>query len=858
MVGGHRFLRQTLPALPPGHGPISINDVLEDAGHNLWVATRSGIYVIGQSGALEHIALGEPTENVRALLLDRYGRVWAGTQDGLALMRDTNKGAGFGVQQLYKEVGGVHRLDVTSLANGPDGAIWAGASAGIVKWLPGGGTPVFQILTRAQGLIDRQVNVLARDGSGNMWAATEAAGVMKIQPSGFTTFREQDGLATDRVWSILTDRAGTLLAVTASENPYDEVNLFDGTRFHTMWLKGFSERPPWGSRILLQARSGEWWAATAAGVCRYTPVQASGLAGRTPQACYARDAAVFAIFEDSKGRVWASANHKEVNRLILWDPAAQTFSSVEDGPNQREQVASFAEDRNGNIWMGLRSGDLLRYRGRQFTRFKPGDGVLTGFPGSLLADSGGRLWIASNRGLGLIEHPDSPHLEMRVYKASDGLASDAVTAIAEDAVGRLYVATAKGLDRLDPRTGHIKHFSTADGLAHGNIRMALRDGAGDLWFATTQGLSRLSPLADRQPTVPSVRITDLQLGQQRYPVSQVGDARIVPGDLQPSQNQFQVAFVGFSDEPEANLRYTYKLEGGGSGWQGPGRDHEANYPGLEAGRYRFLVKAVNSEGQQSAIPAEIDFVILPPVWRRWWFETLALAAAACLVFTAYRRRLQGATARVRLLYEERLDERTRIARELHDTLLQSLAGVSLQLDGVAKQIGPSSEAAASQIRAVRRQVDASFREARQKVQDLRSPMLQGRALPAVLRESLEQIAAGHPVQLYVTVTGQPQSLGEEVDEAVLRIGQEAVANAVRHARASEIRVSLAYDQGSLRLRVRDDGQGFDLDEAGRRVGHWGLHNMKERAHRIGAEWRVTSADGGGTEIDALVRLSAGK
>ena len=180
-----------------------------------------------------------------------------------------------------------------------------------------------------------------------------------------------------------------------------------------------------------------------------------------------------------------------------------------------------------------------------------------------------------------------------------------------------------------------------------------------------------------------MRITDLRVGREGYPVSQVGETRIARGDLQPSQNQFQVAFVGFSDEPEANLLYTYKLEGGESGWQGPGRDHEANYPGLGPGRYRFLVKAVNSEGQPSATPAEIDFVILPPVWRRWWFETLALAAAACLVFAAYRRRLQGMTARVRLLYEERLDERTRIARELHDTLLQSLAGVSLQLDGVA-------------------------------------------------------------------------------------------------------------------------------------------------------------------------------
>jgi signal transduction histidine kinase len=445
---------------------------------------------------------------------------------------------------------------------------------------------------------------------------------------------------------------------------------------------------------------------------------------------------------------------------------------------------------------------------------------------------------------------------MRIYKTTDGLSSDTISSLVEDRAGRIYAATAKSLDRLDPRTGHIKHFSTADGLAHGWITEALRDASGDLWFATTQGLSILSPTADLPTAVPSVRITDLRIGRERYPVSQVGETSIRRGDLQPQQNQFQVAFVGFSDEPEANLRYAYMLEGGDSAWQGPGRDHEVNYPGLAPGPYRFLVKALNSEGLESATPAEIDFVILPPVWRRWWFETLALVAAASLIFAAYRRRLRGITARVRLLYEERLDERTRIARELHDTLLQSLAGVSLQLDGVAKQVGSSSEAAASQIIAVRRQVDASFREARQKVQDLRSPMLQGRVLPAVLRESVEQIAAGHPAVLRMTVSGHARPLREEVDEAMLRIGQEAVANAVRHAQATEILVTLAYDHRSVSLRVRDDGQGFDLQDDGRRVGHWGLRNMQERAQQIGAEWKVATGAGRGTEVETIVPLAA--
>jgi len=857
MTGDHKFHRRPLTAPGPGRDSVLINDMLEDSGHRLWVATRGGIDVIGRDGGIQHIALGPGTENVRALQMDRFGRIWAGTQDGLALLRAENSAGTAGVERLYREAVGVKQLDITSLAASPDGALWAGASVGILRWFPSDRPGPFRLLTRAQGLTDRQVNALAMDRAGNMWAGTEGAGVMKIQAAGLTTFSEQDGLGSDRVGSVLVDQAGTVLAITHTPRRH-WVSVFDGAMFHPLAVPGFSEHPPWGNhRILLQAKNGAWWAATAGGLCMYRPAQAAALGESRPQTCYAPDTLVYQIFEDSKGRVWASTEPLHTNRLMRWDPGRSTISWIDDGPSRKELVGAFIEDQDGNVWMGLLRGGLLRYDGRGFTRFQQSAGVPPGSISDLYLDHAGRLWVASSGGLGVVDEPGSPNFKMRVYGARDGLASSEVAAVVEDRAGRIYACTPKGVDRLDPQTGRVKHISAADGLAHGLIRGAVRDSSGDLWFATTQGISRLSPGADKPPAIPTVLITDLYIGRQRYSISQAGETRISRGDLQPSENQLRVAFVGFSDEPEAHLRYTYKLEGGAGGWQGPGREHEVNYAELAPGSYRFLVKATNSDGRESAAPAEIDFVILPPLWRRWWFQSLALAGAAGLALAAHQRRLQWMTARVRLLYEERLDERTRIARELHDTLLQSLAGVSLQLDGVAKQIRASSEPAASQIRAVRQQVDASFLEARRKVQDLRSPTLQGRTLPAVLRESLEQIVAGHPVRLRMAVTGQPRPLPEEIDEALLRIGQEAVANAVRHAQASEIQVSLCYEGRSLRLHVQDDGRGFDLDEASRRVGHWGLRNMQERAHRIGAQWKISAAAARGTEIEASVPLSAG-
>ena len=301
---------------------------------------------------------------------------------------------------------------------------------------------------------------------------------MKIQPEGFTTFREADGLASDWVVSALANRAGTVLAVTGSEvAPEDHpVNTFDGVRFHAMSVKGYSERPPWGTHgTVLQARTGAWWAATGRGFCQYAPGRAEALAGKPPETCYAQDTSVFQIFEDSKGRIWASAQvpPSDAPRLMRWDPATKAISRFDDGQVPPGLVSAFAEGRDGNIWMGLWTGGLLRYDGRQFTRFQQADGVPAGAINELLIDSGGRLWIASLNGLGIIDNSGSPHFGVRVYKTSDGLASDAINCIIEDTAGRIYAGTTKGVDRLDPRTGHIKHFSTADGLAHGEVKVAL-------------------------------------------------------------------------------------------------------------------------------------------------------------------------------------------------------------------------------------------------------------------------------------------------------------------------------------------------------------------------------------------------
>jgi len=846
MLSDHTFRRQRLPAPVHGREWISVVDILEDAGGKLWLATPNGIYVIAKDGSVERIGKedGLPNERVAALFLDKQGRLWAGGR--LVLMRDGKNGGKVGVQQAFKEMGG-------AFADGPEGALWVGNGSGIIRWLTDGHPAVLKALTRANGLVDRWVLTVAKDRAGNMWAGTEGAGAMKIQPSGFTTFREPDGLASDRAESVLADRVGAVLALTRSEVSGNvSVNIFDGVKFHAMSVKGFSDHPPWWShRILLQARSGDWWAATAAGLCRYAAVQAADLAGTRPQACYARNTGVYQIFEDSKGRIWASAQvwPSADARLMRWDPATKAISWFEDVPGKHELVSAFAEDWHGNIWMG--SQVLYCYDGRQFTQFKPADGVPAGTIQELFVDHGGRLWIASTAGLGLVDNPGSPHFRVRVYKTSDGLASDAINCITEDTAGRIYAGTGNGVDRLDPQTGRIKHFSTADGLAHGEIKVALRDRSGNLWFATTQGFSRLPPGEVRPPAIPSVRITDLRVGRERYPISQVGETRILRGDLQPSQNQFQVEFVGFSDEPEANLRYTYQLEGGESGWQGPGRDHEVNYPGLTPGGYRFLVKAVNSEGQESPAPAEIDFVILPPVWARWWFRLLDVLAFGALLYGAYRYNLN------RLLELERV--RTRIAADLHDDIGSSLSGMAFLSEAVKQQVGtarPEAFEMASEVAVMARGLARALSDVVWSIDprrdDLRNVLTRVRQSAAPLE------AQGIAWSLHGPAQPERVKLTPQQRHHLYLIFKEALNNIARHAHCASAGLTITVEGRQLRAEIVDDGCGFSpAGEPGsdpEEHGGNGLRNMQLRASQMGGRMRVDAAAGGGVRLELTVPL----
>ena len=318
-------------------------------------------------------------------------------------------------------------------------------------------------------------------------------------------------------------------------------------------------------------------------------------------------------------------------------------------------------------------------------------------------------------------------------------------------------------------------------------------------------------------------------------------------------NIFSLTFAGLRYfSPESN-RYRYKLEGLDRNWYEVGSNNRrATYTTLPAGSYTFRVQAAAARGAWSDPGTSLQIVILPAWWSTWWFRTLYVALFAFAIWIAYAGRVRHLSRQLAMRMQERVDERTRIARDSHDTLLQGLASASLQLEVADRQIAADATAKpivqrVSQL--LRQQID----ESRQTVRRLRLRRSQEENLERALTQISNDLAAPRKIGYQVVVEGAPRSLRPLVRDEIYRIGAEALANAFRHAHASAVETVLEYGRDHFRLLVRDDGQGIDPEVLrADREGHFGLSGLRERAAKIGARRKVRTAAGAGTEIDLVV------
>ena len=451
------------------------------------------------------------------------------------------------------------------------------------------------------------------------------------------------------------------------------------------------------------------------------------------------------------------------------------------------------------------------------------------------------------------------------YNVAIGLANY-VMALQADDVGNIWAGTDKGLVRIERRTGNIRVYDVNDGLPSNQFwnHATYLSPDGTVYFGAMNGLVSFKPREMKDnPVSPPVYITALSLFNQAVtprPGSLLHDSiqttRAITLDHSQSSLGFKFAALNYR-WPKKN-RYAYKLEGFDRDWtRVDSSSREASYTNLPPGRYVFRVKASNNDGVWNDTGASLTITIAPPWWQTLWFRAFCLVGFAALLGWIYQMRLRQVTRGFERQLEARVSERTRIARELHDTLLQSFQGLLLRFQTVANRLpqGPVRQNLEGAIE----EGSEAIAEGREAIQELRSSASSHSGTLEVALNTLGQRLAATPCEpsvpsMEVDVRGTTRVLHPVVRDEIYRIAAEALRNAFKHAKAQRIEGEVRYEDRHLVVAVRDDGVGTDLQllKRGQVSGHFGLHGMRERSGILNAQLEVWTEKGSGTEVELSV------
>ena len=801
-----------------------------DSHGDLWVAGFSR--VVKRTGG-KFITILEPEALagtvMLSILVDRHDHVWIGSNVGAfeilpggALRKyGTNEGLPDSVRTLWAD---------------RDGNVWGGTNRGVVR-LEGSR---FVNTRAADENAGGPVRCLFEDREGNLWIGTNG-GLMRWRTDVFTVYGKNEGLPSDepnvvfqdrsgRVWIGFTD-AGLMLLSADTPRTYSTA---DGL-------------PDSDIIQIRDARNGDVLLTTRRGLVRF-----SGGQVRTyhyPDPLSRR--AVFDVIERTDGSFWLAA---PVGLGILSSNGFRLV--VPGGPLLVDFMLTLCEARDGSIWAGTFGKGLWHVNGDQKRQFTVSDGLSSDQIRSLYQDLGGTLWIATFGG-GLNALRDG---KFRHYRELDGLLSDNIGRIVDDGAS-LWLSTTRGICRVpkeqfaDFDAGKRKrlepeNFGVEDGLRSAQCTpgypgpgggMRARDGR--LYFPTSRGVAVLDPEARKAPAVAPIPHF-VEMTANGEPVDLSRSARLEPG-----RERLQIRYTGIYLSAPDRVRYSYRLEGLDPDWVDAGSRRVINYNSLRHGKYRFVVRAQLPGGPASE--QAYAFELLPQFWETSSFRVFAAVLLGLCAWAVYQVRLR----QIRSRFAAVLDERARLAREIHDTLAQGFVGISSQLDAVAMCMPQEGTPARTYLDLARRMARHSLTEARRSVMDLRASALEGQDLAAAIQSGTKMWTAGSGVEVQVDIDGPSRQLPEEMEQHLLRIAQEAVTNVLKHAGAGRIAVRLHTEARKLYLRIVDNGRGFDQKDAfSSRGGHFGLIGMRERAERLGGELRLSSHPGEGTELEVTVPL----
>jgi signal transduction histidine kinase/ligand-binding sensor domain-containing protein len=890
--GLHRLKDGKAFSFPINRG--GVESILEDHNGAIWI-TRSRVG--GVEGALCRIAGddltcyakdksdGNPASFATSLAEDSSGNIWFGCQ---MLCRWNGSSISHYMQEQLD-----HPTEdgVVALAAGPQGSVFVamdGVGPGLgVRHYSSGSFPSYLVPGFDGATIRAEALLVDRDQT--LWVGTVSSGLYHIHDGYADHFGAAQGLTGDEVLSIYQDREGNLWITTDRG-----VDLFrDIAIVSFSSTEGLNGDPG----AVIARNDNSVWAGLRGALALIRPdsVSLTKMADGRP----IQD--VYALLEDHLGQVWLG-----INRTVMVYQFGKFFEITRQDGSRLDKVAkifSFTEDIDGNIWaIGYDDLEhiihLLRIKDRRarediqigslvprahFLGADPAGGIWIGTADGKLAhyqngvanifsngpggapavdmfnfsvDSAGVVWGATNGGLYRWDHGT-----LSVMDSRNGLPCSTVTAALIDDSGSLWLDARCGYLRIPAAdlatwTAHpeaqvtVTTLGALDGADPGwNAERvqpsASRSPDGRLWFIGLSSLQMIDPgRSYKNPMPPPVHVEGLVADGKSYsPVS--------PITLPPLTRDIRIDYTALSFIQPQRIGFRYTLEGRDRAWEDPGLRRQAFYNDLRPGSYRFRVIASNNDGLWNETGATLDFKVAAAWYQTYWFRSLCLVVIVLLLWAIYQMRVRQIAGTMKARFDERLAERTRIARDMHDTFLQTIQGSKLVADDA---LGPATDL--PRMRQAMEKLSAwlgrATEEGRAALNSLRTSTAQVNDLEDALRRALEECRIHSSMEVSLQVSGQIQEMHPIVRDEVYRIGYEAIRNACAHSRAMQLRVELAYAQ-DLTLRICDNGAGIDPDIVHRgKPGHFGLQSMRERAARIVGKFSVESSANSGTAITLTV------
>jgi signal transduction histidine kinase/ligand-binding sensor domain-containing protein len=880
-----------------------IASLLSSGDGQLWIGTERGL-ASWKNGRLVTYRQLEG-RMITSFIQDHEGRVWAGSSGGgLCVFRGKDAACD-------DDAGRVIALHQDSQGN-----LWLAASTGVWRWTPdktqidavGGGPAGFAESGQGEILFgddrglrriaagklekyrllgtrdDIRIRRIYRDRDGGIWMGTVSEGLAHLHQGKWDRFRRSDGLSGDFVRACFEDREGNIWVATSdgldrfrayavpalsaqqglSGSAYTVLASADGS----VWIGTVDGLDRWkdGQMIVYRKRDGlphdlvenlfqegnRIWVSTGGGIAYFK--NGHFRLGEGPLASVSGH-----IAGDSAGNIWITRNRQGLFHLT-------PNGAIESMPWSRLLqdplgVPALAPDRaRRGVWIGFYSAGLAFVKDGQIrAHYTSANGLGAGFVSSLRLEEDGVLWAATQGGLSRIKDARITTLTSR-----NGLPCDTVHWMMEDDDHFVWLYTACGLVRLSrrdldawvenpTRTIQTTHFDESDGVPSDVVTsldppLVTKTADGRLWFVNGSGVSIIDPrhLPTNQ-VQPPVHIESIIADDKPYDVK--------PGMRLPANvRNLRIEFTALSLVAPEKIHFKYKLEGQNRNWHEVINERYATYTNLDPKKYRFRVIASNNSNVWNETGDTVEFSIAPAWNQTTWFYAACVAGFFAMLWGLYRLRLYQIAREFNAQLDGRVDERLRVARELHDTMLQSFQAALIQMQAARNVFARRPEKAEQSLDKAISTTAAAIAEGRGAIQDLRLQPPSGGDLAQLLTTAGQELAhsdeaPGNPPAFRVTVEGTRQDLQPLLQDEVYRIARELLRNAFRHAQAGRIEAEIRYENRQLRVHVRDDGKGIDPEilKSGGRAGHWGLTGMRERANRFAGTLEFWSEAGAGTE-----------